>query len=140
MTLSTGLVAELLADVNSETHNYYSNPYHALNALGLRVWGNLNDTIVYQETYTALRKHAAQRRTEKAQANPPTCLNCKWAKWLMTSHNPPRIKTNSIGQCTFVATAVTPMQQAAMMTVGYNIFSLHPHTDCAVWEAKGDGA
>ena len=67
--------------------------------------------------------------------NAPTCLNCKWARWTMTKHKPPRIVFNDFGSCTFKP--ITPSSwMCEKLPDSMMIFQANPYTDCAVWQAS----
>lgn len=74
------------------------------------------------------------------------CLNCKWAKWQMTAHTPPRINRNLHGQCIYrvgplrVPKSVDANELERLVNPfrGRVILPRAPHADCPVWERKMD--
>jgi hypothetical protein len=75
-----------------------------------------------------------------------SCLNCKFAEWKMTNHNPPRINNKLHGNCTFKTDINTVKIPPANFWVikelertsssQFAIWANDPHTNCSCWESK----
>jgi hypothetical protein len=73
------------------------------------------------------------------------CLTCKWAKWTMTKHNPPRMKNGSAGTCTYPMTRVAlpsafrgssyaSTSPEVLERMKCYISRERPFVNCRVWE------
>lgn len=66
------------------------------------------------------------------------CITCKWSRFEMTSHKPPRVKRMLVGACEWpVPEAVQPLANSIKVT--FNRIHIWPdYTNCPVWEGKDE--
>lgn len=70
------------------------------------------------------------------------CLNCKFAKWSMTKHTPPRINLRYAGSCAYVvgplpvpkSVNANELERLVNPYYGRAVDPRSPHADCPVWE------
>jgi len=68
-----------------------------------------------------------------------TCLNCAWAKWKMTAHNPPRINRNQVGWCEYpseeVMRHIPRAFEPRFRTLPRHVYPDEPWADCPTWRS-----
>lgn len=74
-----------------------------------------------------------------------SCLDCKYARWEMTKHDPPRINPRQPGRCTYhVGPLLVPKSVDANALESLvnpfrgrpAIWADAPHVDCPTWERR----
>ena len=79
-----------------------------------------------------------------------TCLDCKWARWEMTKHSPPKINHRQAGHCFCPPANWTVIVPATVRAndgfsdptllkppYGNALWAREPYTDCPTWMAGG---
>ena len=65
-----------------------------------------------------------------------TCTTCKWAKFEMTNHNPPRQKLNQCGECCWPMPVVVALPLCMPPPSTYRGAIWPNYSGCLVWEVK----
>lgn len=83
---------------------------------------------------------------EAATSGNNDCTNCRWARWEMTNHTPPRINPRYHGRCHY-QTLIPLLPRASSLTsktlneklnptYGHVIWVQDGYVDCPAWEKR----